>query len=164
MTTSTATRLGPIFTGLAAIHGFMRAVAGDLPDPSSVSVHDFGSTVHLLFDELDDLRQWAAYSQVPVVPHDARERHQAIHHRAETTWGPVNGEMVRFDMVHIEHVPVPSVETYECEKCGAMFGIAGSYTGSPEDDAAEEFHREEIQRHESGECVAAPRDCESVEF
>jgi hypothetical protein len=154
MTTTTAAPAA-IFTELATIHGFMRATAGDVPSPSSITVHG-GTypTAHLLFDSLEDLREWAAYLQVSVEARDVRPQYDAIHHRASAMWGPTHGKVVEFEMVYIEHVPKPlPVETYSCEHCGASFGIAGGFTGSNEDCAAEEHYREEVERHESGACV-----------
>lgn len=42
---------------------------------------------------------------------------------------------------------------YRCHSCGAWFMIAGEFTGSDDDIAAEEYHRAEVERHESRECV-----------
>lgn len=50
-----------------------------------------------------------------------------------------------------------SVETYECDKCGARFGIAGVNTGSDEDYAADDYFNEQVEWHESGECLRAAR-------
>lgn len=48
-------------------------------------------------------------------------------------------------------------DTYECRKCGASFGIAGTNTGSDDDYAADEYYRSEVEHHESGECVPPAR-------
>lgn len=40
-------------------------------------------------------------------------------------------------------------ENYECQRCGARFGIAG--TASADDDA-DDFYAAEVQWHESGQC------------
>lgn len=153
-TTATATRPSPIFTELTTILGFLRSVAGDLPDPSGITVYGRAyRTVHLMFDSAADLREWAAYLQVPVTTTNP-ESTEYIHHTATATWGPTHGEFVEFDMAFLERPPVPMpTETYKCEHCGAQFGIAGGYVGSPEDDAADDYFRAEIERHESGECI-----------
>ena len=43
-------------------------------------------------------------------------------------------------------------EIYECSRCGASFGIAGQHTGSDDDYAADDYFREQVEHHESGEC------------
>ena len=50
--------------------------------------------------------------------------------------------------------PTPA-ETYECQHCDAKLGIAGEHSGSEEDYAADDYFRDEIERHESGACVNA---------
>lgn len=50
-----------------------------------------------------------------------------------------------------------TLDTYECRKCGASFGIAGENNGSDEDYAADDYYRSEVERHESGECVSPAR-------
>jgi hypothetical protein len=45
-----------------------------------------------------------------------------------------------------------SSSNYDCRFCGARFGIAGVFTGSDDDQAAEEFYRSEVDYHEAGEC------------
>ena len=45
-----------------------------------------------------------------------------------------------------------SLETYECSRCGAAFGIAGENTGSDDDYAADEYYASEVEFHESGRC------------
>ncbi|GAB2762764.1 hypothetical protein [Nocardioides pakistanensis] len=69
--------------------------------------------------------------------------------------GTING----FDVRIVTVVPADTnplhtstAEEYRCTKCGAQFGIAGTHTGSPEDDAADEHFRDEVERHESGAC------------
>lgn len=52
-----------------------------------------------------------------------------------------------------EPEPAPSVSEYHCRFCDARFGIAGTFTGSDDDCAAEEYHRAEVEHHESGECA-----------
>ena len=133
---ATATNAGKLPTGLAAINGFVRAVAGDLPDPGSITVHNFSDDVNMLFDSLDDLREWAAYLQVQITP-NAVPAHATIHHRAEATWGPVNGKMVLFRMVHIEDVP-PHACSDDCDPGNC-----------------------EVQHHAAFDL---PRDCESGEW
>lgn len=49
--------------------------------------------------------------------------------------------------------PLPSVSEYHCRYCDARFGIAGTFTGSDDDYAAEEYHRAEVEHHESGACA-----------
>lgn len=49
--------------------------------------------------------------------------------------------------------PASTVETFKCARCGAQFGIAGVSTGSPEDLAVDEYHRTEVERHQSGQCT-----------
>lgn len=51
--------------------------------------------------------------------------------------------------------PTWTAEEYRCTKCDAQFGIAGTNTGTPEDDAADEHFRDEVERHESGACSPA---------
>lgn len=48
------------------------------------------------------------------------------------------------------------VSTYTCTQrgCGAQFGIAGVSSGTEDDRAADDYHREQIEWHESGQCVA----------
>jgi hypothetical protein len=114
---ATASGAGNLPTSLAGINGFIRAVAGDLPDPASISVYGFDTEVAIHFDSLDDLRNWAAYLQAPVTPHDAPQ-HSAVHYHADAKWGPINGKMVKFHMVYIEDVSnLPDVHycTTDCD-------------------------------------------------
>ena len=138
--TTTATNAGQLPTALAAINGFIRATAGDVPDPKSVSIVRTGyePSVDMQFDNLDDLCNWAAYLQVPVRPRDVRPRYNSIHHHAEATWGPVNGKMVEFHMVYIESLPEPHVCSDECDPGNC-----------------EQAHEAEF---------SIPQDCETVEF
>jgi hypothetical protein len=46
---------------------------------------------------------------------------------------------------------VPSSSEYACRFRDARFGIAGTFTGSDDDYAAEEYHRAEVDYHEAGE-------------
>ena len=110
-----------------------------MPDPISISVvkSKYAPRVSIHFDTLDDLRNWAAYLQVPVGAHDTRPQYNAIHHRASATWGPINGQMVEFSMVYIEDVP-PHVCSDDCDPGNC-----------------EVAHEAEF---------SIPRDCESVEF
>lgn len=49
-----------------------------------------------------------------------------------------------------------SMTTYECSRCGAVFGIMGESTGTFDDLEAEDYFDSEVQRHESGECMPTP--------
>lgn len=55
-----------------------------------------------------------------------------------------------------------SIETYDCAKCGASFGIAGENSGSYDDVAADYFFGKQIEWHESGQCVPAAVEPEPV--
>lgn len=57
------------------------------------------------------------------------------------------------EQVELDAAPEPSVSEYHCRFCDARFGIAGEFTGSDDDYAAEEYYRAEVERHESGECA-----------
>src|SRR6266702_1232436 len=46
-----------------------------------------------------------------------------------------------------------SLDTFTCDRCGAMFGIFGTNTGSDEDWAADEYYASEVEYHQSGECT-----------
>lgn len=129
-----------ISTALTAIHSFLRATAGDVPEPSSVSITkvEFGGpAVSLMFDSLDDLRNWAAYLQVPATRHDVRPQYNRIHHRFAATWGPYDGQMVRFEGCFLEDLPAHSC-TVECDPGNC-----------------------EVEHHAA---FGLPADCESVEF
>ncbi|HET6916648.1 MAG TPA: hypothetical protein VFH56_11215 [Acidimicrobiales bacterium] len=108
--TTTTTAPSPIFTELNTIHGFMRATAGDLPDPASITMCGISAeylSVSLLFDSVDELNEWAAYLQVEVSSHwsDSTKR---VHRNAKATWGPTQGKFVQFDMAYLEPVHVCS--------------------------------------------------------
>lgn len=49
-----------------------------------------------------------------------------------------------------ERAGVAASESFECERCGSRFGIAGGVDPSGE---ASEFFAIEVERHVSGECV-----------
>lgn len=51
---------------------------------------------------------------------------------------------------------VHGVSAHSCGHCGARFGIAGHSTGSPEDLAAEEQYRADVDFHESAACSVPP--------
>ena len=48
---------------------------------------------------------------------------------------------------------VHGVAAHSCGHCGARFGIAGHSTGSPEDLAAEEQYRADVEYHASAACA-----------
>lgn len=45
------------------------------------------------------------------------------------------------------------METFSCTYCDAAFGIAGEWTGSDDDWAAQEHFDSQVAHHEAGECV-----------
>lgn len=160
MTTTTAapvTGASTLITELETINACLREVAGVLPDPSGVTVysHSHQPVVHLLIASLDDLCQWAGHLEVPVTSVDD-DGTGYIHHTATATRAAKWGVPVRFELAYLEPKPKPlPAETYSCDKCGSSFGIAGGTTGTPEDLEADDYFRSEVERHESGECVAA---------
>ena len=77
----------------------------------------------------------------------------------QTWWGGKSGE-IEVRVMTCDPAPTSTVSTYECERCGAAFGIAGCSTGSDEDREADEYFDEQIAHHESGACV--PVQAEAV--
>ncbi len=49
-----------------------------------------------------------------------------------------------------------SVETFECNRCGAKIGMTGPGSGSDDDLSTEDYYDSEVEFHRSGEC--APLD------
>lgn len=49
-----------------------------------------------------------------------------------------------------------NTSAYSCGRCGARFGIAGTFTGSDEDIEAEELYRADVEYHETGLCQVQP--------
>jgi hypothetical protein len=87
-------------SNLTAIHGFIRATAGDLPEPLIVSADSFGVTVHLATH--DGLREWAAYFFTTPAPHVTADG--TIHHRAL-----LSHDGVVFRCVYLEDAPAGAV-------------------------------------------------------
>jgi hypothetical protein len=48
-----------------------------------------------------------------------------------------------------------TVELYTCPNCGHRMGIAGVSNGSWADLDADRYFDEEVERHESGDCIRA---------
>lgn len=72
-------------------------------------------------------------------------------------WQQVADQLAALGIVaqtpELEPEPGSTVSTYNCDHCGAMFGIAGDGPRSE----ADEFFEAEVQRHETGECAAVSR-------
>lgn len=129
------------------------AEAHELPMPSIVTLYDFKDGLCVHFDSLTDLTAWAVWADEPVAQRGGGDD-SAIHHvfTGEILDCPIDACYIDH-AVHLSAVPI-STQHYSCSKCGVAFGIAGTSTGSQDDLDADDYFEAEVQRHESGECVA----------
>lgn len=94
----------------SALAGFMRATAGDLPEPRAVNIHGAlhrQAQVNLMFDTLADLREWAQMLGVELTGGDRLTHHGTYHHSLRATWPAHDMTPVVFEAVFIE---TPAVE------------------------------------------------------
>ncbi len=98
-----------------ALAGFMRATAGDLPEPQDVTFYAFrGAYVRISFHTLADLREWAQLLGVEVTGGDRLTHMGTYHHELEATWPAYDGSPVRLTSTFIVR-PEPAECSSEME-------------------------------------------------